>query len=184
LLFEEERLPSLFTLAEGRNVIYLSTFSKTIAPGFRVAYAVGDAEIIKKMAIAKQGTDLHTNTFGQFIVNEYLESGHYQEHIDLIKRTYKARRDAMLSAMERHFPKSLSWNRPAGGMFLWVELPGKWDAGEMLQKCIGHNVAFVPGREFFPDGSGRNTLRLNFSNASVDDIEKGIGRMGEVLKAI
>lgn len=184
LIFEGEQLPSLFNLAGGRNVLYLSSFSKTIAPGFRVAYVAGNEEIIRELAITKQGTDLHTNTFGQFIVNEYLESGRYHEHIDLIKRTYKARRDAMLFAMERCFPESLSWNRPAGGMFLWVELPEKWDAGEILRKCIEHDVAFVPGREFFPDGSGSNTLRLNFSNASIENIEEGIRRMGEVLKGI
>ncbi len=181
LIFEGEKLPTLYNLAEGKNFIYLSSFSKTIAPGFRIAYAVGDKEIIKKLAIVKQGTDLHTNTLGQYVVNEYLENGNYHGHIDLIKQTYKTRRDCMLSAMEKHFPESIKWNRPSGGMFIWVTLPEKYDAKELLVKCIEHDVAFVPGQEFFPDGSGKNTMRLNFSNATAENIAEGIKRIGRVL---
>ncbi|MBT9537213.1 MAG: PLP-dependent aminotransferase family protein [Nitrospirae bacterium] len=181
LIFEGEKLPTLYDLARNKNFIYMSSFSKTIAPGFRVAYIAADRETISKLAIVKQGTDLHTNTFGQFIVNEYLESGNYLEHINLIKQTYKARRDCMLSVMEHHFPESLAWNRPDGGMFLWVKLPEHCDAKEILLKCIEHDVAFVPGQEFFPDGSGKNTMRLNFSNASTENIEEGIRRLGEML---
>jgi 2-aminoadipate transaminase len=182
LVFQGERLPSLFSLSSGNNVVYLSTFSKTIAPGLRVAYAAGDEEIIGKLALVKQGTDLQTNTLGQFIINEYLEIGRHREHIGLISRTYASRRDLMLSVMDRHFPTSISWNRPSGGMFLWVTLPLDRDAKELLLRCIEHNVAFVPGQEFFPDGSGRNTMRMNFSNASPENIEEGIKRMGGVLK--
>lgn len=183
LIFEGEKLVSLHSLAQSRNFIYMSSFSKTIAPGFRVAYIVGDEEIIKKLAIAKQGTDLHTNTFGQYVVNEYLENGSYQEHIDIIKQTYKNRRDRMLTAMGKYFPRSIKWNKPAGGMFIWVVLPEECDAREILMKCIEHNVAFVPGQEFFSDGSGKNTMRLNFSNATNENIDEGIRRMGDVLSA-
>lgn len=182
LIFEGEKLPSLFKLGWSKNFIYMSTFSKTIAPGFRVAYVAADEGIVRRLALVKQGTDLHTNTFGQFIVNEYLENGNYQEHINSIKQTYKTRRDCMLLAMERHFPKNLKWNRPAGGMFLWVTLPNEYNAREVLLNCIKHNVAFVPGQEFFPDGSGKNTIRLNFSSANPENIEEGIRRIGEVLK--
>ncbi len=183
LRFEGEALPSLFSLGRVKNIVYLSTFSKTIAPGLRIAYAAGDEELIGKLALLKQGTDLQTNTFGQFIINEYLELGRHRDHIALISRTYGERRDIMLKAMEKHFPESMTWNRPRGGMFLWVTLPDGWDAKEILLRCIEHNVAFVPGQEFFPDGSGRNTMRMNFSNASPENIEEGIKRMGEVLKA-
>lgn len=182
LVFEGERSPSLFELGGMRNFIHLNSFSKTIAPGLRVAYVAADEEIIRKLTLIKQGTDLQTNTLGQFLVEEYLESNNYREHIRILRRTYKHRRDCMLSSMEKHFPESLKWNRPAGGMFLWVELPGEWDAREILQRCLERNVAFVPGQEFFPDGSGKNTMRLNFSNASPDHIEEGIRRVGEVLK--
>ncbi len=182
LRFEGEQAPSLFSIGAGKNVVYLSTFSKTIAPGLRVAYAAGDEDIIAKLVLLKQGTDLQTNTFGQFIINEYLELGRHRGHITLISRTYGERRDLMLRAMERYFPATASWNRPQGGMFLWVKLPEGWDSKEILLRCIEHNVAFVPGQEFFPDGSGRNTMRMNFSNASPENIEEGIKRMGEVLK--
>ena len=182
LRFEGERLPSLFALAEGKNVVYLSSFSKTIAPGLRIAYAAGDAELLKKLVIAKQGTDLQTNTFGQYIVNEYLENGLYQKHVDLVTRTYRERRDAMLRSFERHFPASASWNKPAGGMFFWVRLADEVDTSALLMQCAEQNVAFVPGKEFFPDGSGRNTMRLNFTNATLPEIEEGIKRLGKVLK--
>ena len=182
LRFEGEGLPTLFELAEGRNVVYLSSFSKTIAPGFRVAFAAGDAELLKKLVIAKQGTDLQTNTFGQYIVNEYLESGEYQNHIDEVTGAYRERRNVMLAALERYFPGRASWNKPSGGMFFWVSLAEGVDTAVLLRMCLDHDVAFVPGAEFFPDGSGKNTMRLNFTNASPLDIEEGIKRIGEVLK--
>ena len=182
LRFEGERMPSLFSLAKGGNVVYLSSFSKTIAPGLRVAYVAGAADLLTKLVIAKQGTDLQTNTLGQYIVNEYLESGHYQKHLDRVTQTYRERRDVMLAALESHFPKSVSWNKPSGGMFFWVRLPDGSDAWAVLNKCIEHNVAFVPGNEFYPDGSGKNTMRLNFTNATSTDIEQGIKRIAEVLK--
>ncbi|MGC1456220.1 MAG: PLP-dependent aminotransferase family protein [Nitrospirota bacterium] len=184
LFFEGEKLPSLFALGDGRNIIYLSTFSKTIAPGLRVAFAAADEEIAGKLAMIKQGTDLQTNTLGQFIVNEYLESGLLPEHLRKLRTTYRVRRDLMLTAMKEHFPSTLTWNRPGGGMFLWVTLPENWNAKDILLRCIEHNVAFVPGQEFYPDGSGRNTMRMNFSNASPENIEAGIKRMGMVLKKL
>ncbi len=182
LVFEGERPPSLFELGGMKNFIHLSSFSKTIAPGLRVAYVAADEEITRRLTLVKQGTDLQTNTLGQFLVDEYLSTGSYREHIKILRLTYKHRRDCMLSAMESHFPKTLRWNCPAGGMFLWVELPEGTDARELLRRCLEHNVAFVPGQEFFPDGSGKNTMRLNFSNASPEKIVEGIRRMGEVLR--
>lgn len=179
--FESEVPPSLFNLGKSGNYIYMSTFSKTIAPGFRVAFIAANKEIITKLSVIKQGTDLHTNTFGQYVINEYLESGCFDKHIILLKKEYKNRRDCMISAMEQYFPSSVTWNRPAGGMFLWVKLPEGCDANQLFSKCIDHNVAFVPGQEFFPDSSGINTMRLNFSNASPENIEEGIKRMGNVM---
>jgi DNA-binding transcriptional MocR family regulator len=184
LFFEGEKLPTLFALSEGTNVIYLSSFSKTIAPGLRIAFAAATEEIAGKLAMVKQGTDLQTNTLGQYIVNEYLESGRLPDHLHMLRQTYRSRRDLMLGAMKNHFPATLAWNRPSGGMFLWVTLPGSWNARDILLRCIERNVAFVPGQEFFPDGSGANTLRMNFSNASPENIEEGIKRMGQVLKEL
>ncbi len=182
LVFEGEPMPSLYSLAKGQNIVYLSTFSKTIAPGLRVAYAAASEEIIGKMALAKQGTDLQTNTLGQYIVNEYLESGKHRGHIDLIRRTYGSRRDCMLAALKRFLPPTVTWNRPRGGMFLWLAFAPTVDAKDLLLRCIERNVAFVPGQEFFPDGTGHNTARLNFSNASLENIEEGIKRIGAVLQ--
>ncbi len=182
LIFEGERPPSLLALGGTRNVIRLGSFSKTIAPGLRIAYVAADEEIIHKLAVIKQGTDLQTNTFGQYLVNEYLENGRHEEHLRLLRKTYGFRRDCMIEAMQRHFPSSVWRNRPSGGMFLWVRLPEGRDARDLLARCLERKVAFVPGQEFFPDGSGSNTIRLNYSNASPGNIEVGIRRMGEAMK--
>ena len=184
LVYEGLSHPSLYGLGGTRNFIYLSTFSKTIAPGLRVAYVVGDREIIRKLALVKQGTDLQTNTFGQHLVYEYVRSGGYEAHIALLRKTYRHRRDCMISALETYFPETVTWNRPEGGMFLWLTLPQGNNAEDVLIHCLEQNVAFVPGYVFFPDSSGRNTMRLNFSNAAPDTIREGIRRMGEVLKRL
>jgi DNA-binding transcriptional MocR family regulator len=160
----------------------MSSFSKTIAPGLRIAYLAGDEEKISKIAVVKQGTDLQTNTFGQYLVDEYLESSRYDHHRDILRQTYKHRRDCMLAAMAKYFPDSVLRNHPNGGMFLWVKLPEHCNARGILLKCLERKVAFVPGQEFYSDGSGENTIRLNFSNATPENIEEGIKRIGEVLK--
>jgi len=182
LYFSGEKMPSLFTLGRSHNFIYMSSFSKTIAPGLRIAYLAGDEKMISKLAVVKQGTDLQTNTFGQYLVNEYLESGGFNKHKDLLRQTYRQRRDCMLAAIDKYFPDSVSRNCPNGGMFLWVRLPEQYMAGHILLKCLEKKVAFVPGQEFYSDGSGENTIRLNFSNATPENIEEGIKRIGEVLK--
>ena len=184
LVYEGLSHPSLYGLGGTKNFIYLSTFSKTIAPGLRVAYMVADRDLIRKLALVKQGTDLQTNTLGQCLVYEYVKSGLYKEHISLLQKTYRHRRDCMISALESHFPETVTWNRPEGGMFLWLTLPQSNDAEDILKHCLEQDVAFVPGHPFFPDGSGRNTLRLNFSNAAPNTIQEGIRRMGEVLKRL
>ena len=157
LVFEGEKIPSLYSLGKGENVVYLSTFSKTIAPGLRVAYAAGSEEIIGKLALAKQGTDLQTNTLGQYIVNEYLESGRHHEHIDLIRRTYGARRDRMLAAMKTASSGYGDLEPAAGGMFLWLASHRGPTPKELLLRCIEQTSPLFPGQEFFPDGSGANT---------------------------
>ena len=184
LVFEGLSHPSLYGLGGTGNFMYLSSFSKTIAPGLRVAYIVADREIIKKLALVKQGTDLQTNTLGQCLVYEYVRSGGYSEHISLLRKTYRHRRDCMISALETYFPETVTWNRPEGGMFLWLTLPEGSSAEDILQHSLEQDVAFVPGQVFFPDGTGRNTMRLNFSNAAPHTIQEGIRRIGEVLKRL
>jgi len=184
LFFSGEKMPSLFTLGKSHNFIYMSSFSKTIAPGLRIAYLAGDEEKISKIAVVKQGTDLQTNTFGQYLVDEYLESSRFDHQRKILRQTYKHRRDCMLAAMAEYFPASVLRNHPNGGMFLWVKLPAHFNARDILLKCLERKVAFVPGQEFYSDGSGENTIRLNFSNATPENIEEGIRRIGEVLREV
>jgi 2-aminoadipate transaminase len=164
------------------NVIYLSTFSKTIAPGIRLAWIVAPPEVIKKIVQGKQGADLHTSTFNQMVAYEVAKGGFLDEHVRTIRRVYGERRDVMLKSMEEYFPEGVNWTRPLGGMFLWVTLPDGINAQELMDKAIQLKVAYVPGAPFFPNGGGENTLRLNFSNANPEMIEEGISRLGRVFK--
>ncbi|MCB8942890.1 MAG: PLP-dependent aminotransferase family protein [Ardenticatenaceae bacterium] len=165
------------------NVIYLSTFSKTLAPGLRLGWIVAPASVIEKCVIAKQGMDLHTSSFVQMVAYEVVKDGFLKEHVRHIRQVYKARRDVMLAAMSHFFPPEVSWTRPQGGLFLWVTLPEWMDSADLFNRAIKHKVAFVPGASFYPDGSGHNTMRLNFSNAQPEQIEVGIERLGRAIKA-
>jgi 2-aminoadipate transaminase len=191
LRFEGEHLPALVVLeGQGKcngdfcyrgNVIYLSTFSKILAPGLRLAWVVAPPEVIRKLVQAKQGADLHTATFNQIIAYEVARGGFLDEHARLIRRVYRERRDAMLAAMEEHFPPGVRWTRPKGGLFLWGTLPEHMDSGLILRAAIEEKVAFVPGAPFFPCGGGANTMRLNFSYPTPEIIREGIARLGRVL---
>lgn len=191
LRFEGEHLPRLIQLDAARrdespyagNVIYTTTFSKILSPGLRVGWVIAAREVIAKLTQAKQGTDLHTAVFNQMIAYELASTGFLERHTKLIVRTYRERRDAMLAALAEEFPASVTWTRPQGGMFLWVTLPVGLDAADLLRDAIEQKVAFVPGAPFHTDGSGANTLRLNFSNASPETIREGIGRLGKALRA-
>jgi 2-aminoadipate transaminase len=165
------------------NVIYLSTFSKTLAPGLRLGWMVAPTEVIQNCVRAKQGMDLHTSTFVQMVVYEAVKDGFLKEHVRRIRDVYRTRRDVMLAAMGHYFPSEITWTRPQGGLFLWVTLPKKLDSVAILEKAVANKVAFVPGSAFFPDGGTQNTMRLNFSNAQPEQIEIGIRRLGQVLAA-
>lgn len=165
------------------SVIYLSTFSKTLAPGLRLGWVVAPSEVIHRLVIAKQGTDLHTSTFDQMVAYEVVREGLLDQHVKLIRDVYGRHRDVMLAALARHFPPDtgVRWTRPLGGLFLWMTLPPHLDAARLLEAAVAKNVAFVPGEAFHPDGAGANTLRLNFSNASEAMIEEGIARLASVI---
>ncbi len=165
------------------NVIYLSTFSKTLCPGFRVAWMVGPEEVIERMVQAKQGSDLHTSTFAQMVAFEATHGGFLDEHIQMLRKVYRERRDLMLGLMDELFPPGVNWTRPKGGLFLWVRLPEGMDSAELLKKAVEAKVAFVPGTAFHPRGGGENTFRMNFSNASPEQIEEGIKRLAAIIKA-
>ena len=194
LRYEGDHLPSLVNLdAEYRglarvgysgNVLYLSTFSKTLAPGLRLGWIIGPPDVIQRLAQAKQGVDLHTSTFVQLVAYEVARSGFLDRHVRRLRSAYATRRDAMLSAMSKHFPRQVTWTRPSGGLFLWATLPECMDAADVLRTSLAEKVAFVPGAAFFADGSGKNTMRLNFTNASIEQIEDGIWRLGRVLSRL
>jgi 2-aminoadipate transaminase len=167
------------------NVIYLSTFSKTLAPGLRLGWIVAPKEVIRQIVMAKQGTDLHTSSFDQMVAYEVARGGFIDRHVRKIRDVYRQRRDVMLAALERAFPNpslGVHWTRPQGGLFLWMTLPEHMDAAELLKEAVKDKVAFVPGAAFYPNGGGHNTARLNFSNAGEEMIAEGIARLGRAVE--
>lgn len=164
------------------NVIYLSTFSKILAPGIRLAWVVAPPEVIQKMVQAKQGTDLHTPTFNQIVAYEVSRGGFLDQHIHKINAIYRERRDVMFDSLTENMPASVRWTHPHGGLFLWVTLPSGLNSIELFKEAIQKKVAFVPGTSFYPYSGGENTMRLNFSNATPERINEGIARLGIVIK--
>ncbi len=175
LRFEGKDLVPIIVLHK-ENVIYLSTFSKTLAPGIRIGWVTAPGRVIDRLIMAKQAADLHTSTFVQMVANDICQRGILKRHVQVIRRVYRERRDVMLEAMEEFFPEGVSWTRPQGGMFLWVRLPEKVDAAQLLRVALEEK-----GAAFFPNGGGHNTMRLNFSNASPEMIREGIRRLGRAI---
>ena len=194
LRFEGEHIPSLVQLDSAYrgcdgdcysgNVIYLSTFSKLLAPGLRLAWVIAPEQVIQKVVIAKQAADLHTASFNQYVAHEVGKGGFLDEHVKVIREVYKARRDVMLEMMDEMFPAEVHWTKPKGGMFLWGILPEDMDAAEVLKVALQRKVAFVPGGAFHATGGGKNTMRINFSYSSPDTIREGITRLGTTLKEL
>jgi len=163
------------------NVIYVGTFSKILGPGLRVGWLVGPAMVIRQLTILKQGVDVHTGVLAQMIVHQVTQDDFLVGHVERLRTALRLRRDAMLDALERHFPPGVQWTRPEGGLFLWVTLPPEMDATELLAEAIESKVAFVPGRPFYADESGQHTLRLSFSYPTPEQIEIAIERLGKIL---
>ncbi len=181
LRFEGEALPSLRSLwPEG--VVYLGTFSKILAPGFRLAWAVIPDALYDRFVLAKQPADLHTAMVTQMAAHDVAsDSEAMADHIARLRHVYRSRRDTMLRALGESFPPGCTWTHPQGGLFIWAELPLQIDTRELLAEAIQNKVAFVPGQAFHPDGSGSNTMRLNFSNVAPDRIEEGVMRLGKAI---
>jgi len=192
LRYEGEHIPSVATLDSRYrndnggeytgNVIYLSTFSKLLAPGLRLAWVIAPPQVIRRLVMTKQAADLHTSSFNQHVAYEVAKNGFLDEHVKVIRATYKQRRDAMLEIMEEMFPPNVRWTKPQGGMFLWGMLPENVDAAEVLKTAIERKVAFVPGAAFHANGGGANTMRINFSYSTPETIREGISRLGTTLK--
>jgi len=190
LRYSGEHLPPLVVLnSKNENeagyfdgsVIYMSTFSKVLAPGIRLGWMVAPTEVISKLVQIKQGTDLHTSTFIQMVAYEVSKDGFIDQHVQTIRRIYRERRDVMLKALDEFFPPQVTWTRPEGGLFLWVTLPQGCNSERLFRAALKQDVAFVPGEAFYPGGdSGGETgahMRLNFSNASPEMIREGIRRL-------
>jgi 2-aminoadipate transaminase len=191
LRFEGEHLPTIGALdcqernspgVYDGNIIYLSTFSKILAPGLRLAWVIAAADVIQKLVLAKQGTDLHSSTFNQYIAWELGKGDFLDQHIKKICQVYHERRDVMLDALEEHMPKGIQWTRPDGGLFLGVNLDARLNSRDVLAEAVKEKVVIIPGDSFFPLNGGENTMRLNFSNASPELINEGISRLGLVLR--
>ncbi|HEY9247837.1 MAG TPA: PLP-dependent aminotransferase family protein [Rariglobus sp.] len=185
LRFSGDALPALGAFPGARDCLYLGTSSKILAPGLRVAWlVVSDRALREKLTTAKQAADLHTSSFTQRIVHHYVsQPGALDSHVSTLRAVYARRREVMLAALDRHLPAGCAWTRPAGGLFLWVTLPPAIDASELLPVAAREKIAFVPGAPFWVGEPARNTLRLNFSNASEARIKEGIARLGNVLRA-
>lgn len=182
LRYKGQALPAMKSFDKLGNVIYLASFSKLISPGLRVGCAVAPLEILRKMIIGKQATDVHTSNLSQAIVNQYLKEGRLEPHLIKICADYTIRLNKMNQMLEQYFPSELTFTHPEGGLFIWVVLPEHIEAQQLLKKSIAKNVAFIPGTSFFVDGSGKNTMRLNFSNSSEERIETGMKILAQVMK--
>ncbi|MBE0428629.1 MAG: PLP-dependent aminotransferase family protein [Thermoleophilia bacterium] len=183
LRFEGEQLPTLYSLDQDDNVIYLSTFSKIISPGIRLGWLVAPPPILQKINLGKQAADLCPSTLAQMIVNEYFREARWQDYVEKVTRVYHKRRDAMLAALEKYFPEEAVWTHPRGGFFIWVTLPEYLNTVDLLALAVEEQkVAFVPGSGGWVDGSGANHMRLAFCGVPEDKIEEGIKRLAKVIR--
>jgi 2-aminoadipate transaminase len=177
---EDQRM--LYALANSGQVISIGTFSKILAPGFRIGWIIADKAIIEKFVIAKQTADLCTSPFVQKIAARYMETGVFDSHISMITRLYREKRDIMLASLEKYMPPGVSWTSPDGGLFLFLTLPEYIDTEKLFMEAVKEKVAFVPGNVFFCDGCGRNTMRLNFSFPSKEMNAEGVRRLAKAIE--
>lgn len=183
LSYSGDQLPTLHSMSPGK-VVYLGSFSKVLAPGLRVGYLIAPQALHRKLVQAKQAADLHTPSLTQRVVHETVKDGFLDDHIPTIRALYKERCEVMLKAMDEHFPSGVKWNRPEGGMFIWVQLPTGVDSHKLLDQAIAQNVAFVPGGPFFANEPQLNTLRLSFVTVPPEKIQNGIAMLGKMLAAV
>ena len=183
LRYSGKRVPTLLSLDEDGRVIYLGTFSKILAPGFRIGWVIANKDVISKFVIAKQAADLQPNTLTQYIASEFLNVLDMERHINSIIKVYGHRRDVMLKALADYMPKGVTWTKPDGGLFLWITFPEYIDSNVLLQDCIKRKVAFVPGAPFFAEEPEKNHCRMNFSFVDDEKLIEGIKNIAEAVKA-
>lgn len=182
LRFEGEPLPSIYSLDKEGYVISLGTFSKILCPGLRLAWMLGNKEIIGKIVIMKQAADLCTTILNQLIAYEYCTNYDIDKNIESNIEIYRRKRNVMLNTLDRYFPSEVTWTKPEGGFFVFATLPEYIDTDEMFLEAIKEEVAYVSGAPFFANNKGKNTMRLSFCYPSEKDIEEGIKRLGKVIK--
>jgi 2-aminoadipate transaminase len=184
LRYDGDHLPTLHSLDRHQLVIYVGTFSKILAPGLRLGWlAAPTDELFRTLVLAKQPSDLHTAIAPQMAVERLLGDGLLERHVPLVRACYRERRDAMVGAIGEHFPSDVAHTTPHGGLFLWVTLASGVDTGELLVRALDEHVAFVPGASFHVDGSGTDSMRLNFSSEPPDVLREGIRRLATVIAA-
>ncbi len=182
LRYEGEDISPVYHLAPERT-IYLSTFSKTLAPGIRLAWVVAAKTAFSKLLEAKQAADLHTGTFVQMVANKICQSGTLHKHVARLVEVYRNRRNIMLESLEEHWPSEATWTSPQGGLFLWAQAPQSINTRDFLETAVAAKVAYVPGFAFYPyEQGGEHTMRLNFSNATEEMINEGVYRLGRAMK--
>ena len=183
LRYSGDPVPSLKALG-GNAVISLGTFSKIISPGVRTGWVAACPEVIRMIEKVKQSADLHSATFTQYMIYEYMIAGHLEKHLELICKAYRKRRDVMLNTMANEFPSEVTFTRPEGGLFLWVTLPEGINCDQIFDKAIDAGVAFVPGKPFYPYGDIDRHFRVNFCHPTEDNIVEGIRRLAKVLNSL
>lgn len=180
--FAGKHVPAVKSFDQTGHVFYMSTFSKTLAPGFRLGWVVADAEVINKLTVLKQSADLHTDNLAQYAVVEFLKNNDLDAHVAKISALYGKRKQLMVEGIKEYFPAGVKYTDPEGGMFLWVEVPGVDDTVELFKECLKHNVAFVPGDPFYAGKPQPGAFRLNYSNMAEDKIKVGLKQLGEALQ--
>jgi len=182
LRYQGEPVETLYALDGGDYVLYVGTFSKILSPGIRLGWLCAPPPVMEKVVLGKQASDLCSSTLTQYFVDEYFGEGQWGAYIESLIGVYRARRDAMLESLERHFPEQATWTAPAGGLFVWATLPDYFDTTDLLARALRENVAFVPGAAAYADGRGTGSMRLNFSGSNEDEIREGIRRIGKVVR--
>lgn len=182
LRYEGEDIPTMYSI-DPDIVIHLGSFSKIFAPGFRLGWAIAHPEILDKIYVCKQSLDLCPPVFDQYVAAEFLRSGSLDANLSKSIELYKGKRDLMLSLLEKHMPEEVHWTHPQGGLFLFLTMPGDFDAVKFYDTALDAGVAYVAGEFFHPDGSGKNTMRMNFSFMTEEKITEGVRLLASLLRA-
>ena len=176
-----EHLPSIKSHLYN-NIIMIGSFSKIVSPGFRIGWICVQKDLMEKINISKQAADLHSSTFAQYVLHQYLTDYDVEVHLKTLRKVYNSQKNKMIESIEKYFPEDVKFTRPEGGMFLWVTMPEHLSSRDLLDIVLPQKLAFVPGDPFFVDGTGFNTMRLNYTNSPEEKIEKGVKILADSIK--